>query len=148
MIGQIIDSATEPLQKQKAPNSVPALILGGLSLSMVACSFIYSYVGILYSVSVYMRYLKTTALVMIVFAFVFSIASVLLGAIGVVKVRKGYEMYDASPNSYFGVGMLKAGNIMSLIGLILGALCVVLAIISVVVYNTFDYGYDSGYYYY
>lgn len=45
-----------------------------------------------------------------------------LGIVGLVLANKGTAMVRLSSESYGGVGMLKAGRIMSIIGIVLGAI--------------------------
>ncbi|MCQ2280733.1 MAG: hypothetical protein MJZ49_08050 [Bacteroidales bacterium] len=52
-----------------------------------------------------------------------------LGIVGLVLANKGTTMVNLSPESYGGIGMLKAGKVMSLIGLILGAINTVVGLI-------------------
>ncbi len=55
------------------------------------------------------------------------------GIIGLVLGGKGKRVYYGSPASYTGYGMLSAGRILSIIGVIFGALYVIYYIIAVVV---------------
>lgn len=118
MIGQIVDSATEPLQKEKAPNSIPSLVLGGIALCFCTIAAIYSWYPIL----------CITAIVM-------GIVGLILSLIGKKKTAEGYEMYYANPEKYFGVGMLKAGKIMSLVALIVSGISILTGIIMTIVYS-------------
>jgi len=56
-----------------------------------------------------------------------------LGIIGVALSKKGKMMYLACPNTYDNYGMLNAGRIMSIIGIVLGAISIVYAIIATAV---------------
>ncbi|MBO4874936.1 MAG: hypothetical protein J5542_06485 [Bacteroidales bacterium] len=55
------------------------------------------------------------------------------GIVGLILAKKGYEAYNAAPDQYAGEGMLKAGKITSIIGIIFGALYIVYYIIVVAI---------------
>ena len=57
----------------------------------------------------------------------------ILGIIGLVLANKGLQTYYLSPSSYKNVGMLNAGKILSIIGIVLGGLAIIMGIISAVV---------------
>ncbi|MBO7133204.1 MAG: hypothetical protein J6W06_03470 [Bacteroidales bacterium] len=110
---------TEQIQKEKAPNSIPALVMSGIALCISSIGLIYAFYPILCIVSI-----------------VFCIASLVLSILGKKKTMQGYDIYNASPESYFGVGMLKAAKIMSLVSFILSIVAIVAAIIMTIVYAT------------
>lgn len=58
------------------------------------------------------------------------------GIIGLVLAKKGYDAYNAAPDQYTGEGMLKAGKITSIIGIILSALYIVYWVIWVAILGT------------
>lgn len=55
------------------------------------------------------------------------------GIVGLVLANKGVQIYRRSPETYSGYGMLNAGRIMSIIGIVFGALYVFYYILAVVV---------------
>ena len=57
-------------------------------------------------------------------------AGLVLGILGVVFGGKGKKAVEANPEKYKGTGMLTAGHILSIIGLVLGAVSVICVIIS------------------
>lgn len=80
---------------------------------------------------------KTTAPNSVV-ALVLGIASLLFGCffvglvcgiVGLIFANKGLAQYNANPNLYNGKGMLTAGKITSIIGIIIGGLYIVYFII-------------------
>lgn len=74
----------------------------------------------------------TTSLVLgiisIIFLCCFGPVSLVLGGIGFYLARKDEALYKANPSAYTNVQNSKAGKILSLIGLILGALSTIYAI--------------------
>ncbi|MBO7224812.1 MAG: hypothetical protein J6V35_02745 [Bacteroidales bacterium] len=82
------------LNKQTAPNSVVALVLGIASL-VFGCFFV----------------------------------GLACGIVGLIFANKGLAQYNANPNQYSGKGMLTAGKITSIIGIIIGGLYIVYFII-------------------
>lgn len=58
------------------------------------------------------------------------------GIIGVVLAKKGMTEYNANPDLYGGYGMLNAGKIMSIIGIVLGSLYTLYYIIFVAIIGT------------
>ena len=58
---------------------------------------------------------------------------VILGIIGLVLGNKGLAEYNNSPEKYDGEGMLKAGRICSIIGIVLGGIYVLYYIIAVAI---------------
>lgn len=58
------------------------------------------------------------------------------GIVGLVLAKKGTEAYNEAPDQYTGDGMLKAGKITSIIGIILSALYIVYWIIWVAILGT------------
>lgn len=73
----------------------------------------------------------TAVLVLGICAIVFScfFIGLICGIIGLVLAQKGRTMYRENPNLYEGYGQLNAGWIMSIIGVILGGLYVIYALI-------------------
>ena len=133
-------------KKSKAPNSIHALVFGALSLSMVISSLYFSLFGFIDSFS-YKNFDRITAFIMIIFEIISLISAAVLALIGRMKTKNGYRQYEMSPDSYFGVGMLKAGKIMSLVGLILcGVALLTVLLVLAVYYNNVPV--DSGYIYY
>ena len=118
------------VKKEKAPNSIPALVLGGLSLCMASAGLEFALMGIIYSFS-YNTVDRISASIMIVFAIISAVAAGVLALIGRMKTNDGYRQYNMSPDYYFGVGMLKAGKIMSMVGLIMGCVSIVISIIAI-----------------
>ncbi len=53
-----------------------------------------------------------------------------LGIIGLVLGSKGTKAYNEQPSRYKGEGMLKAGKIMSIIGIVFGAIAIIAIIVS------------------
>lgn len=53
------------------------------------------------------------------------------GIVGLVLANKGVQIYRQSPESYSGYGMLNAGRIMSIIGIVFSALYVFYYIIAI-----------------
>lgn len=58
---------------------------------------------------------------------------IVLGIIGLVLGNKGLAEYNANPDKYDGEGMLKAGRITSIIGIVLGGIYVVYYIVAVLI---------------
>ena len=55
------------------------------------------------------------------------------GIVGVVLANKGIEAYNKQPSLYTGFGMLKAGKITSIIGIIFGSIYIVYYVIAIVI---------------
>lgn len=55
------------------------------------------------------------------------------GIIGAVLANKGLAVYNQSPAQYTGYGMLKAGKVTSILGIVFGAIYLVYYIIAVVI---------------
>ncbi len=55
------------------------------------------------------------------------------GIVGLVLANKGLATYQTNPDLYSGYGMLKAGKITSILGIIFGAIYVFYYIIAVVI---------------
>lgn len=55
------------------------------------------------------------------------------GIVGLVLGGKGKRVYNEAPSSYTGYGMLSAGRILSIIGVISGAIYVIYYIIAVAI---------------
>ncbi len=54
---------------------------------------------------------------------------IILGIIGLVLSKKGYAAYNEAPEQYAGDGMLKAGKITSIIGIIIGIIYILYFVI-------------------
>lgn len=61
-----------------------------------------------------------------------SFIGLILGIIGLVLSSKGFKAYQLNPESYNGNGMLKAGKICSIIGIVFGAIALLWGIISMI----------------
>ena len=55
------------------------------------------------------------------------------GIVGLVLANKGFATYQTNPDLYSGYGMLKAGKITSILGIIFGAIYVLYYIIAVAI---------------
>lgn len=55
------------------------------------------------------------------------------GIVGVILAKKGLAEYNTNPNIYGGYGMLNAGKICSIIGIVLGGLYVLYYVIFVAI---------------
>ncbi len=55
------------------------------------------------------------------------------GIVGVVLAKKGIAAYEAKPSEYEGYGMLKAGKITSILGIVFGALYILYYVIFVAI---------------
>ena len=55
------------------------------------------------------------------------------GIVGAVLANKGLAVYNQSPAKYTGYGMLKAGKVTSILGIVFGAIYLVYYIIAVVI---------------
>ncbi len=58
------------------------------------------------------------------------------GIVGVVLANKGMETYNNQPCMYTGFGMLKAGKVTSIIGIVFGAIYIVYYVIAVAIIGT------------
>ena len=58
------------------------------------------------------------------------------GIVGLVLAKKGTDAYNEAPDQFTGDGMLKAGKITSIIGIILSALYIVYWVIWVAILGT------------
>ena len=61
------------------------------------------------------------------------IVGLVCGIIGLVLANKGIDAFNAAPDQYMDEGMLKAGKVTSIIGIILGALYIICWFIWVVI---------------
>lgn len=59
-----------------------------------------------------------------------------LGIVGIVLANKGLNAYRLTPEKYTGSGMLTAGRVMSIIGVVFGSIYVVYYIIAVAIIGT------------
>ena len=55
------------------------------------------------------------------------------GIVGVILANKGLSVYATNPNNYNGYGMLKAGKITSILGIVFGSIYVIYYIIVVAI---------------
>ena len=58
------------------------------------------------------------------------------GIIGLVLANKGLAAYQSNPAGYTGEGMLRAGKVTSIIGIVFGSIYVIYYIIAVVILGT------------
>jgi hypothetical protein len=56
----------------------------------------------------------------------------ILGIIGAVLAGSGMRAYNANPGMYKGEGMLKAGKILSIIGIVFGAISLLTSLIMII----------------
>ena len=63
----------------------------------------------------------------------------ILGIIGLVLSGKDNQMYKSNPELYDGYGALNAGRIMSIIGIVFGALYTIYYIVIVVIFSSAAY---------
>ncbi|MCQ2285356.1 MAG: hypothetical protein MJZ76_00575 [Bacteroidales bacterium] len=61
------------------------------------------------------------------------IVGFILGLVGLILAKNGMKAYDLNPEAYGGFGILKAGKITSLLGLIFGAIYTLVMIIYAIV---------------
>jgi hypothetical protein len=97
-------------EKQTAPNSVAALVLGIASI-VFGCA----------------------------------IVGLVCGIIGLIYANKGLKEYNKNPQLYNGNGMLNAGKITSIIGIIFGGLALLYIIFVVGLAGLFAAGYSEFY---
>jgi len=64
------------------------------------------------------------------------IVGLVCGIVGLVLAKKGAEAFNAAPDQYTGDGMLRAGKITSIIGIILSALGIVYYVICIAIFGT------------
>lgn len=64
------------------------------------------------------------------------IVGLVCGIVGLVLAKKGTEAYNAAPDQFTGDGMLRAGKITSIIGIILSALGIVYYVICIAIFGT------------
>lgn len=64
------------------------------------------------------------------------IVGLVCGIVGLVLAKKGAEAFNAAPDQYTGDGMLRAGKITSIIGIILSALGIVYCVIWFAIFGT------------
>lgn len=62
--------------------------------------------------------------------FVYFLFGIFLGIIGLMVSGKSKRLYLQSPNDYSGYGALKAGRVMSIIGVILGVILILYMLIA------------------
>jgi hypothetical protein len=67
-----------------------------------------------------------------------------LGIIGLVLANKGIREFRANPERYKGYGMLSAGRITSIIGIVFGALYIVYYIIAVLILGAAGFAFMEG----
>lgn len=56
-----------------------------------------------------------------------------LGVVGLVLSNKAQNAYNQSPDKYAGEGMIKAGRITSILGIIFGSIVLVAGIVSMII---------------
>jgi len=67
-----------------------------------------------------------------------------LGIIGLVLANKGIREFRANPERYKGYGMLSAGRVTSIIGIVFGALYIVYYIIAVLILGAAGLAFMEG----
>jgi len=67
-----------------------------------------------------------------------------LGIIGLVLANKGIREFRANPERYKGYGMLSAGRVTSIIGIVFGALYIVYYIIAVLILGAAGFAFMEG----
>ena len=67
-----------------------------------------------------------------------------LGIIGLVLANKGIRAYMANPELYTGYGMLKAGRITSILGIVFGAIYIVYYIVAVLILGAAGLAFMEG----
>ncbi len=72
---------------------------------------------------------------------------VALGILGIVLAGKGRKMYKENPDLYGDYGMLNAGYIMSIIGLVLSGLTIIYWIVFVAILGGSMYSFHNAYHY-
>ena len=118
IIGIVEEGVSYNGRREKAPNSIPVLVMGALSLCFASASCLYSL----------MAMTVAKGPVLSVMALLFVVVAIVLGVIGRLKVNKGYEMYNASPDSYYGEGMLKAGRTLTVVGIVVAIVGAVMSL--------------------
>ena len=61
------------------------------------------------------------------------VIGLVLGIVGVVLASNGTRAYRLNPSAYKGEGMLRAGKILSILGIVFGGISLVWAIVSAVI---------------
>lgn len=81
---------------------------------------------------------STATLVLGICSLVFGcfFVGIILGIIGLAISGKSKKLYLQNPNNYNGYGALNAGRIMSIIGVVLGAITILFYIIVVIIIGT------------
>lgn len=81
---------------------------------------------------------STATLVLGICSLVFGcfFVGIILGIIGLTISGKSKKLYLQNPNNYNGYGALNAGRIMSIIGVVLGAITILFYIIVVIIIGT------------
>ncbi len=64
----------------------------------------------------------------IIFGYFFALIGLVLGIIGLYLSKNGRQMYKENPELYEGYGLLNAGWIMSIIGIVIGGLITIYSI--------------------
>lgn len=72
----------------------------------------------------------------IVLCWIWGIIGIACAIIALVISKKSVALYNQAPDQYLGYGNLKAGRIMSIIGLVLSALFIVYIIVIVAILGT------------
>lgn len=125
MLEQIIEYTKESTNKQKIPNSIPSLVMGGISLLLTSLSVGFYY-GMLTS---YIANRDSPDIFVIILAIISVVPSIVLAVLSLAKASKGNKIFNASPDSYYGVGMLKAATTMSIIALVYDVIAISIAIV-------------------
>lgn len=85
---------------------------------------------------------STASLVLGIFSIItcwcYGLPGIILGVIGLILGKKAVALHNEDPDMYEGIGNAKAGNIMSIIGLILSVL-----FIGAVIYTISLIGWDA-----
>lgn len=78
---------------------------------------------------------SVASMVLGIVSIVFGCVGLVCGIIGLVLACKGMNAYYAEPEKYDGLGMLKAGKVCSIIGIVLGALAILYVLLIVTVFG-------------
>lgn len=77
-------------------------------------------------------------IISIVFACCCSIIGSVIGVIGLVLANKAIALHNADPNMYKGFDNAKAGKILNIIGIVLGAIMLVVGIMQIIAAGGFE----------
>ena len=67
---------------------------------------------------------------------VFGCIGLVCGIIGLVLACKGMNAYNENPEKYDGMGMLKAGKVTSIIGIVLGSISIIYFVFVIMILGT------------